>query len=639
MKNLYLAIIFCLALFTTRAQNYALNFNGSSQYINIPDQSSIELSASFTIEGWVYPTGVGSDATQGGSIINKENSYEIARFADGTLQYALSANGTGGDWTWINTSIVLALNKWTHISFVKLGTAITIYINGVSAYTNASAPAVLIANTQALRIGNRTNAGHFFNGNMDELRIWNTARTQTEIKTNMLNRNLANNATGLVAYYRMNENAGTTTASASTNTSGLTGTLVGTPTWSTSPIQFKPNSLSFDGVDDVVTIPYNSSLDISTAITLEAWVYATKTTGIQNVISKSNATTNTGYIFPRTDDGWANVNMYLFIGGAWKIVSAAYPSMNAWHHLAATYDGATMKLYIDGILKNSVAQTGLIATNTNALSLGNQIGFSSEYFGGAADEMRIWNVARTQAQIQAAMNAEFDPAAQTGLVSYYTLNQGITAGTNTGLTTVFDQKGNNTGTLSGFANTGSSSNFIAQYASLVALPVSWLNFTAEKQNNNVLLNWSTASEQNNAGFTVQHSIDANSWVNIGSVQAVGNSSVVQQYYFTHTNPSSGINYYRIMQQDQDGKFSYSKVISINYSAQAAKFSVYPNPVVSGVAYLQLQQPSTVLLYNSTGRLVATKQFAAGKQSFNTNGLAKGIYYFKVNEETVAVTLQ
>jgi len=639
MKNLFLAMACCFAFTAIFSQNYALNFNGSTQYVNITDQSSIELSASFTIEGWLYPTGPGSHATQGGAIINKENSYEIARFTDGSLQYALSASGTGGDWTWINTGIVVPLNTWTHFAFVKTGTAIVVYINGVSAYTNATAPASLVANSQDLRIANRTSSAHLFNGAMDELRIWNTSRTQAQIKTYMLNKNLANNATGLVAYYRMNENTGTTTASASTNTSGLAGTLVGTPAWTASPVQFKGNALAFDGVDDVVTVPYNAALDISTAITLEAWVYATKSTGIQNVISKSNNVANTGYIFPRTDDGWANAVLYLFIGGGWRNVSAAYPSMNAWHHLAATYDGATMKLYIDGILKNSVAQTGLIATNTNALALGTQPGFSTEYFGGYADEIRVWNVARTQTQLQAGMNAELDPTLQTGLVSYYTFNQGIASGANAGLTTVADQKSNNNGTLANFLYSGATSNFIIQNTSLSVLPVSWLNFAGNKNGAAVDLDWSTASEQNSFSFIVQRSANSVSWTDIGSVAAAGQSINTQQYKFTDNAPLAGINYYRIEEKDIDGKAVFSKIINVNYSAEQTRLSVYPNPVVGGTANLQLTKPSTVLLYNSEGRIIASKQLPAGKQTFNMAGLAKGVYYFKVEKEIVAVSVQ
>ena len=636
MKNLLIAVLL-FSISHTQAQNYSLNFNGSSQYIQIPDQNSLDLSASFTIEGWVYPTGTGSDAVQGGSIVNKENSYEIARFADGTFEYALSANGAGTDWGWVNSGLVLPLNTWTHFAFIKSGANVTIYLNGGASYSNSSNPATLTANTQVLRIGDRFNSAQFFNGNTDEFRIWNTARTLAEIRTNMFNRNLSNAASGLVAYYRMNENTGTTTANSCTNTPGIDGALVNAPAWALSPVQYQANALAFDGTNDAVAIGDDNSLHISTTITLEAWVYATKNSGVQNVISKSSNAVNNGYIFPRTDDGWANVVAYLHIAGGWRTLSAAYPSLNAWHHLAVTYDGATVKLYIDGALSNSLPITGAITTNTNPLALGNQTGYA-EYFGGYADELRVWNVARTQAQIQASKNVELDPAVQTGLVSYYTLDQGIASGSNTGLTTVIDQKGNNNGTLSNFSFSGSTSNFVPQFASLLALPVSWLSFTAQKQGNNVLLSWSTGSEQNSKDFIVQHSVNGSSWNNIGSIPAAGNSATVKQYSFLHSNPVSGINYYRILQEDLDGKFTYSTITSLLYAGNVSQITVYPNPVTNGIVHLQLKKAASVSVYSNTGELIMSKQLPAGTQQLDVSRLAKGIYQLKAGEETIRVVL-
>lgn len=637
MKQL-LPFILCLLSLFSIAQNSSILLNGTSQYAEIPDNNSLDLSSNFTLEGWIYPTGIGSQPTEGGMIINKESSYEIARFADGTFRYALSANGNGTDWSWYNTTLTAPLNTWTHFALVKSGTTVTFYVNTSSPNINASNPATLTANAQTLRIGNRSSGPHYFNGYIDEIRIWNTAQTQLAIKAYAFNKSLSATATGLVAYYRMNEGSGATVANSCTNVSGINAALINTPSWSASPVQFAANALAFDGLDDYVSVPNSSSLNISSAITLEAWIYATKNLGIQNVTSKSNLVTNNGYIFPRTDDGWNNVIVYLFIGSSWQTLSAAYPSLNAWHHLAATYDGATMKLYINGVLAASRAQTGAIVTNSNTLTLGNQPGFL-EQFGGKADEIRIWNVARTQAQIQNNMMNELDPATQTGLVAYYTFNEGIAAGANAGVTTVIDRAGNNNGTLASFSLSLLASNFIAQNAGITTLPVRWNSFTGSINNNDILLNWSTASEQNTKAFTIQHSTNGRQWDNIGTIAAAGNSNSIIQYRFLHVYPPKGINYYRIQQSDLDDRISISKTISLTITGTSHHVSVFPNPVSGRIVNISLPSPDKVAVYNLQGELIMKRDLKAGSQSIELPVLTKGLYNVMAGKETVKLIVQ
>jgi hypothetical protein len=637
-KKILLAAGCFLITIIAGAQTSAISFDGSNDYVEVADHNAIDLASNFTLEAWIYPVGTGSDPVQGGIIINKENSYEIARFADGTIQFALSANGVGNDWTWVNTNLTAPLNQWSHIALVKNGTAVTVYRNAVAPYSNNAQPATLAANTQNLRLGTRSNAGQYFNGYIDEVRIWNTARTQGEVKTYLFDKNLSASASGLVAYYKMNTGAGTNLINTSTNTTGIDGTLVNGPVWVASPVQFAVNALSFDGTNDVVPIADDNTLDITTAITLEGWIYATKNGGVQNVISKSSNSSNNGYIFPRTDDGWANAVFYLHVAGGFRTLSAAYPSLNAWHHLAATYDGATMNLYIDGVLAASRAQTGTISANGNQLTFGNQTGFD-EYFGGYGDEFRIWNVARTQTQIQNNMNSELDPASQTGLVSYFTFNQGIASGDNTGLIPLPDQKGTNNGTLSNFALTGSSSNFVAQNNSVTVLPLQWLSFTAQKQDEKITLNWSTAGEQNTKDFLIQHSVNGIDWNTIAIMPAANNSTVTKNYSYVHASPVTGSNFYRLQQRDLDYRSSYSIVRSINYSATEMVFSVMNNPVVNGMLQVQINTAAVISLFDADGRLVYQKGLSAGKQSIDVRRYRPGMYLMKADNQVVKVVLQ
>ncbi|MGZ4098778.1 MAG: LamG domain-containing protein, partial [Bacteroidia bacterium] len=219
--------------------------------------------------------------------------------------------------------------------------------------------------------------------------------------------------------------------------------------------------LDFDGANDQVNVPNSASLNITGNITLEAWVYATKNSGVQNTMCKSSNSQNTGYIFPRTDDGWAHFIVYLHIAGAWRTLSAPYGALNQWHHLAATWDGTNIRLYKDGVLvATSPNYSGLITSNTNQLTIGQQPGYS-EYFGGQLDECRIWNVARTQCDIYTYKDCEI-PTSATGLVANYHFNEGVASSSNSTINTLTDASGNaNDGTLANFALSGANSNWIA----------------------------------------------------------------------------------------------------------------------------------------------------------------------------------
>ncbi|MES2005972.1 MAG: LamG-like jellyroll fold domain-containing protein [Bacteroidota bacterium] len=225
-------------------------------------------------------------------------------------------------------------------------------------------------------------------------------------------------------------------------------------------VAYRAGTLSFDGVNDKVVVPHNASQDIAKTITIESWVYPTNhSQQVQDVMSKSTMDVNSGYIFPRTDDGWNNFVFYLHINGQFQKLSAPFPGINQWHHVAATYDGYYMRIYLDGVLANSKLMAGDITVNGNDLVLGSQPGFG-EFYGGKVEESRIWNRALNQCEIINNMNCELDPAQKNGLVAYYKYNQGFVDANNADVPTLLDASDNaNNGTLTNFALQGSVSNW------------------------------------------------------------------------------------------------------------------------------------------------------------------------------------
>ncbi|GAB3824088.1 LamG-like jellyroll fold domain-containing protein [Hymenobacter jeollabukensis] len=211
-------------------------------------------------------------------------------------------------------------------------------------------------------------------------------------------------------------------AGSTTICSGGSTTLTATGTNNTASVAGR--GLRFDGTDDVASVPASNSLNLTSALTMEAWINPVGTgAATQDVVCKSSQSANTGYIFPRTDTRWDDLAIWLHINGSWRVFSTPYTAYKgSWHHVAASYDGSRVKIFIDGAKVLDQALTGTVATNGNALALGNQPGYA-EYYNGQLDEVRLWNVARSEAQVQADYNKTV-LGTQPGLVAYYRLDEG-----------------------------------------------------------------------------------------------------------------------------------------------------------------------------------------------------------------------
>ena len=224
------------------------------------------------------------------------------------------------------------------------------------------------------------------------------------------------------------------------------------------------NALNFDGVNDRVSCGNSSSVQISgTKITLEAWIHPT---GWQanvfqgNIINKENNVPDYGYMLRCGNGGKLNFNLG---NGSWTEITSSTNvlTLNTWQHVAGTYDGSKMRLYVNGVLVDSMSTSISFSSPSQNLTIGNWSNPSTDRtFIGTIDEVRIWNVARTKAEIQTSMNGEFC-APPTDLVACYRFNEGVASGSNSGITSASDFTANgNNGTLSGFTLSGSSSNWV-----------------------------------------------------------------------------------------------------------------------------------------------------------------------------------
>jgi Concanavalin A-like lectin/glucanases superfamily/Abnormal spindle-like microcephaly-assoc'd, ASPM-SPD-2-Hydin/Fibronectin type III domain len=198
----------------------------------------------------------------------------------------------------------------------------------------------------------------------------------------------------LVAAYSFDEGSGTTVNDLTGN--GNNGTISGA-TWTPSGKFGK--ALSFNGNNSLVTIPDAASLRLTTGMTLEAWVNpAAVNAGWKDIIYKGN---DNYYLEASSTNGLPVIG--ITVGStATETYGAGVLPANTWTFMAATYDGVNLKLFIDGTQVASLPRAGSIITSANPLQIGGD-SIWGQVFNGTIDEVRVYNIALSPAQIQADM--------------------------------------------------------------------------------------------------------------------------------------------------------------------------------------------------------------------------------------------
>jgi hypothetical protein len=159
------------------------------------------------------------------------------------------------------------------------------------------------------------------------------------------------------------------------------------------------------------------------------------------------------------------------------------------------------------------------------------------------------------------------------------------------------------------------------------LPVELIDFTAKTTDNQIQLNWQTASEENNHGFEVQRSTDGRDWEVLDFVAGNGTTLEVQNYTYTDEKPLAGTNYYRLKQMDFDGQFEYSEIVEVRIDQlESQNVKIYPNPVQDRLMISNTNGIKNIVVYNTLGQQIRQLTVDNNEQlSIDTNDLPKGIY--------------
>jgi hypothetical protein len=453
-KQILLLLLFFAITSNSFAQNYALDFDGTNDYVSTQIDADRLVMPSTTWAGWINTIGVSGWKM----IFDMEDSGWDRFLAIESGGLGLSMGHTSNRW---QTGVSVTAGVWQHVVAVYDNGAMRFYYNGTEYTTGLTEGNHSSAGTFTIG-ANQNGGGNFYTGIIDEVAVWNEALTAAEITT-LYNSGIGLDAASnsgaytssgnLVGYYKMDDGTGNTTIDASGNTNTATLTNMDSSTdWVTGYPVSQNYALDFDGVDDYVATANNvSALDISADISIENWVYISQNASDwTRIIGKGEGGS-------RTYGVWLDTNNRLLFQMYGPSSANLYPDIqlenNKWYHIAATREGNLLTLYIDGVKIGELPYTGTPYTGNEPLTIGYGPGMHT-YFTGKLDEVRIWNIARTQTEIQANMHTEL-LGTESGLIAYYKMRNGSG-------TVLSDNSSNaNTGTLT---NMDSSTDWVTGYA-------------------------------------------------------------------------------------------------------------------------------------------------------------------------------
>ena len=270
---------------------YSLQFDGVGDYIDLRNPTALQITGSQTIEMWVKPARF---PVREGGLYCKASSGEGSALikGDGRLRYGYGRNpsdlfGSSGSYQFIDSTKSLQVKQWSHVAIVRNLEAperkLSWYINGVLDSEVGAQFATARAGNLPVQIGRQSDRSFYFPGQIDEVRVWNRARSADEIQANM-HHQLEGNEPGLVGYWRFDEGEGTIVHDRTANANH--GTIYGAKWAPSAPVEKRPIYLEAESAlqfaSDDTYVDCGAGIDLrGTDFTVELWAKRTAPDGGQ----------------------------------------------------------------------------------------------------------------------------------------------------------------------------------------------------------------------------------------------------------------------------------------------------------------------------------------------------------------------
>ncbi len=449
-------------------------------------------------------------------------------------------------------------------------------------------------------------------------------------------------------------------------------------------------ALNFTG-QEKVNINDDNSFDWKSTdgFSLEFWMKTSAApTDVNVAIGRNDATTGIQWYAGYNVNGKASFFLRN-TGNEFNSVSGG-PNVNdgKWHLIVAVRNASKNKLYlyVDAVAIDSASQTYAAGFNgTSTINIGYLDLAPFYYFNGNVDEVAFYNAALPLSDIQKhyykgskgygycsiipPIAAPSNLQAVKNSIDTTNVNLSWHDNSSNELGFVIQRKNGDSSSVASYStidtvaanatsfvdtttsdttkytyriyayNVDTVSAFSNAFTYTTPLPVELTSFSADVVNGKIMISWGTATEINNAGFSVERSIDNKNYSEVAFVKGKGTSTEKSVYNFTDKSALSGKYYYRLKQVDFDGTYQYLKSVEVdmgipkNYSLDQN----YPNPFNPSTTIrfaLPMNAKVNIRLYNTLGQEVANilnNEFSAGVHEtvFNASNLSSGIYFYRL----------